>query len=55
MASFLDYVPEGQIPEVSKDKVFMDYVPAEKPVKRPVDEVDMVEADPVEKKPSKRK
>jgi len=54
MASFLDYVPEGQIPEVSKDKVFMDYVPAEKPVKRPVDG-EVVEPEVVEKKPSKRK
>lgn len=54
--AFLDYVPEGEISEVSKDKVFMDYVPAEKPVKRPVaPEVVETEEQPVAKKPSKRK
>lgn len=28
---FKDYVPEGEVPTVSKGQVFMDYVPEPKP------------------------
>lgn len=36
MATFVDYVPEGEVSKVSRDKVFHDFVPEDKPVKHEV-------------------